>query len=211
MEKKDICIGNMECAACSASVERVLKKLDGVQNVSVNLATEKAHVEYDTTKVTLEKIEQTIVKTGFTVVQEEAEQKEIKDKSQISRKIRLILSVAITTALMILSMVFSAFPVVQCILASMVMITGYTFYTKGYKNLFLLHPNMDSLVAVGTSASYLYSLYNLLKGNETHLYFDGVATIITLVMLGKYLESRSKDKTGQAIRNLMQLQSDTAT
>jgi Cu+-exporting ATPase len=77
MEKKDICVGDMECAACSASVERVLKKLDGMQNVAVNLATEKAHVEYDPQKLSLDKIEQTIKKAGFSVIEDEAEQKEV--------------------------------------------------------------------------------------------------------------------------------------
>jgi Cu+-exporting ATPase len=102
-------------------------------------------------------------------------------------------------------------PVVQLILATLVMGCGYTFFTQGFKNLFLLHPNMDSLVAVGTTASYVYSIANMINGNHMHLYFEGVGTIITLVMLGKYMEAKSKEKTGAAIKKLMELAPETAT
>ncbi|MFA7168886.1 MAG: heavy metal translocating P-type ATPase [Sphaerochaetaceae bacterium] len=216
MEKKDICVGNMECAACSASVERVLKKLDGMQQVAVNLATEKAHVEYDPQKLSMERIEQTIRKAGFTVIENEAEQKEEKDTQMLSRRIRLWVAICISVPLMVFSMghmfgLPTFPPLVQLILATAVMGCGYTFFTLGYKNLFLLHPNMDSLVAVGTTASYLYSIANMIKGEHMHLYFEGVGTIITLVMLGKYMEAKSKDKTGTAIRKLMELAPQTAT
>ncbi|MFA6775782.1 MAG: heavy metal translocating P-type ATPase [Sphaerochaetaceae bacterium] len=216
MEKKDICVGNMECAACSASVERVLKRLDGMQQVAVNLATEKAHVEYDPQKLSMERIEQTIRKAGFTVIENEAEQKEEKDTQMLSRRIRLWVAICISVPLMVFSMghmfgLPTFPPLVQLILATAVMGCGYTFFTLGYKNLFLLHPNMDSLVAVGTTASYLYSIANMIKGEHMHLYFEGVGTIITLVMLGKYMEAKSKDKTGTAIRKLMELAPQTAT
>ena len=216
MEKKDICVGDMECAACSASVERVLKKLDGMQNVAVNLATEKAHVEYDPQKLSLDKIEQTIKKAGFSVIEDEAEQKEVRDTKMLSRKIRLWIAIAISIPLMLFSMghmfgLPTFPPVVQLILATLVMGCGYTFFTQGFKNLFLLHPNMDSLVAVGTTASYVYSIANMINGNHMHLYFEGVGTIITLVMLGKYMEAKSKEKTGAAIKKLMELAPETAT
>jgi len=216
MEKKDICVGNMECAACSASVERVLKRLDGMRQVSVNLATEKAHVEYDPDQLSMEKIEQTIRKAGFTVMEDEQEQKIKKDTQMVSRKIRLLVSIAISVPLMVFSMghmfgLPTFPPIVQMLLATLVMGCGYTFFTQGYKNLFLLHPNMDSLVAVGTTASYVYSAANMFRGEHMHLYFEGVGTIITLVMLGKYMEAKSKDKTGVAIRKLMELAPQTAT
>jgi len=216
MEKKDICVGNMECAACSASVERVLKRLDGMRQVSVNLATEKAHVEYDPDQLSMEKIEQTIRKAGFTVMEDEQEQKIKKDTQMVSRKIRLLVSIAISVPLMVFSMghmfgLPTFPPIVQMLLATLVMGCGYTFFTQGYKNLFLLHPNMDSLVAVGTTASYVYSAANMFRGEHMHLYFEGVGTIITLVMLGKYMEAKSKDKTGAAIRKLMELAPQTAT
>jgi Cu+-exporting ATPase len=134
----------------------------------------------------------------------------------LSRKIRLWIAIAISIPLMLFSMghefgLPTFPPVVQLILATLVMGCGYTFFTQGFKNLFLLHPNMDSLVAVGTTASYVYSIANMINGNHMHLYFEGVGTIITLVMLGKYMEAKSKEKTGAAIKKLMELAPETAT
>lgn len=243
MKKLVVGIGGMSCAACSAAVERSLKKLPGMDSAQVNIATEQAVMSYDDKQLDLEKIRRAIERAGFTMIErtaadEEAERQR-KALSEKSQKIRLIVAIALTVPLLYIAMgpmIFAsrgglplpsfisphvhplAFAIVQLILCIPVMICGYTFYTKGYPNLFRLKPNMDSLVAVGTTASFLYSIWGMtriISGDHMavhqSLYFEGTATIITLVMLGKYLETRSKGRTGDAIRKLMALAPATAT
>lgn len=243
MKKLVVGIGGMSCAACSAAVERSLKKLPGMESAQVNIATEQAVMDYDEKLLDIAKIRQAVERAGFTLIEqttanEEAEKirKEQREKSQ---KIRLIVAICLTVPLLYIAMgpmvLMSkgglplpsfisphvhplAFALVQLILCVPVMFCGYTFYTKGYPNLFRLKPNMDSLVAVGTTASFLYSLWGIVQiaggdhmAAHQSLYFEGTATIITLVMVGKYLETRSKGRTGDAIRKLMALAPATAT
>lgn len=236
-------IGGMSCAACSAAVERSLKKLPGMESAAVNIATEQAVMTYDEKQLDLEKIRHAVERAGFTLIEqtdadEEAERQR-KERREKSQKIRLIVAICLTVPLLYIAMgpmVFMskgglplpsfisphmhplAFAIIQLILCVPVMFCGYTFYTKGYPNLFRLKPNMDSLVAVGTTASFLYSIWGIaqIAGGDhmavhQSLYFEGTATIITLVMVGKYLETRSKGRTGEAIRKLMALVPATAT
>lgn len=233
----------MSCAACSAAVERSLKKLPGMESAAVNIATEQAVMTYDEKQLDLEKIRHAVERAGFTLIEqtdadEEAERQR-KERREKSQKIRLIVAICLTVPLLYIAMgpmVFMskgglplptfisphmhplAFAIIQLILCIPVMFCGYTFYTKGYPNLFRLKPNMDSLVAVGTTASFLYSIWGIaqIAGGDhmavhQSLYFEGTATIITLVMVGKYLETRSKGRTGEAIRKLMALVPATAT
>ncbi len=243
MKKLVVGIGGMSCAACSAAVERSLKKLPGMESAEVNIATEQAVMSYDEKQLDLEKIRHAVERAGFTLIEqtdadEEAERQR-KERREKSQKIRLIVAICLTVPLLYIAMgpmVFMskgglplpsfisphmhplAFAVIQLILCVPVMFCGYTFYTKGYPNLFRLKPNMDSLVAVGTTASFLYSIWGIVQiaGGDymavhQSLYFEGTATIITLVMVGKYLETRSKGRTGEAIRKLMALVPATAT
>ena len=223
-------IGGMTCAACSAGIERVLKKMAPVQSAQVNLATERATVTYDESALSFPQIREAIEHLGFTVVNETA-QKEAQRKAreqEVARK-KLVVSAVFTVPLLYIAMApmlpFSLpypafllpennpllFAVVQLFLCLPVMAAGYRFYTVGYSSLFHRSPNMDSLVAVGTTAAFLYSFYALCRVGlgEAHyahsLYFESVGTIITLVMLGKFLEARSKGRTGDAIKKLMGL------
>jgi Cu+-exporting ATPase len=243
MKKLVVGIGGMSCAACSAAVERSLKKLPGMATAEVNIATEQAVMTYDEKQLGLERIRQAVERAGFTLIEQTAAdedaEKERKEQREKSQKIRLTAAISLTVPLLYIAMgpmVFMssgglplpafisphvhplAFAIVQLALCVPVMFCGYTFYTKGYPNLFRLKPNMDSLVAVGTTASFLYSLWGVSQiANGNHmavhqsLYFEGTATIITLVMVGKYLETRSKGRTGEAIRKLMALAPATAT
>ncbi|NBK25629.1 MAG: cation-translocating P-type ATPase, partial [Spirochaetia bacterium] len=219
----------MTCASCSSAVERTLNKLDGVKLAQVNLATESATIEFEGDKLSLDDIKKAVSKIGYSVLEEIDENKRMKQKAKelVNLQHRLIVSSIFTVLLMILAMgpmLGLRLPIgmvtnslLQLVLAIGTMICGSAFFTKGFSSLFKREPNMDSLVALGTTASFLYSLwgiFQLFTGNMEaahHLYFEGVGTILTLVMLGRYLENRSKGKTGEAIHKLMELAPATAT
>ncbi len=223
-------IEGMTCASCSSAVERTLNKLDGVELARVNLATETATISFDEEDLNLDKIKAAVKRIGYSVTdavdaqaKEEQKKRELKDLGR-----RLIINAILTTLLMTLSMgsmvglnlPFSA-PInalLQMALATGTVIGGLAFFTKGFSLLFRREPNMDSLVAIGTTASYLYSVWGVVQiilGDHTalhnHLYFEGVGMILTLIMLGRYLEHRSKGKTGEAIQKLMELAPENAT
>lgn len=215
-------IDGMHCAACSASVERNLQKNQWVQSAYVNLATSRATVVFDETKTGFSDFEKTVTDCGFKI----ADNQEYNEDAAMRR--RLIISAVFTVPLFLTAMlpmmgVFEfltanpkLYALAQLILCIPVLICGCKFYSTGFKLLFKGAPNMDSLVALGTGAAFLYSLYSLIlvMQGDTHsmhnLYFESAAMIITLVMLGKYLEARSKGKAGEAIRNLMDLSPKTA-
>lgn len=228
-------IGGMTCAACSRAVERSLKKLDGMNDANVNLATEKANVDFDEKKIKYEDMKKAVAKAGYEVLSKEEDQNARKEKEIKEQKIRLIVSAVFSIPLFYISMapmisfiklpypqilshhthpvIFSIVAIFLCI---PVMISGYKFYTHGFPSLFKGSPNMDSLVAIGTSAAFVYSLYStylIFIGQNPHgnnLYYESAAVIITLVQFGKYLEARSKGKTGEAIKRLMGLKPKTA-
>ena len=233
--KMTLRIGGMHCAACSRAVERALKKTDGVESAAVNIATEKAVLVFDDKKLKYKDIVNTVVKAGYQVVGKEEDISEKKAKEIKEQKIRLIISAIFSIPLFYISMspmikfvklplpeilshhsnpqIFSIVAIILCI---PVMVSGYKFYTLGFPALFRGAPNMDSLVAIGTTASFVYSVYSSilsfigLNPHGDNLYYESAAVIITLVQFGKYLEARSKGKTGEAIKKLMGLQPKTA-
>ena len=238
-------IGGMSCAACAKAVERVTKKLDGVENSSVNIATEKANIEYDSSKIKVSQIKLAIEKAGYFIIEEKKEalvdeDKLRKEKEMKTLFIKFIIAVGFSIPLFYIAMgpmvpkPFGPWPVpsiieplinplnyaiIQMILVIPVMLAGYKFYINGFKSLINKNPNMDTLVAIGTSSAFLYSAYTTFKmatttmgvGHGHHqLYFESAGIIIALILLGKYLESRAKGKTGEAIKKLMGLQPKTA-
>lgn len=231
MKKITVIITGMTCAACSSTAERVLNKLESVM-ASVNLASEKAYIEYDENVISYEQLERAINDAGFAMLSEEEygrqrEQQKIREHK--IAKLKLTIAIIFSVPLFYIAMgpmiglpspVDDSTPVlyavVQLCLAVPVMISGYNFFTSGFRKLFKLHPNMDSLVAVGTTSAFLYSVYSLIEiilGDAHavhHLYFESTAIIITLVMVGKFLESNSRNKTGEAIRKLGSLAPKTA-
>ena len=233
--KMTLRIGGMHCAACSRAVERALKKTEGVESAAVNIATEKAVLVFDDKKLKYKDIVNAIVKAGYQVVGKEEDILEKKAKEIKEQKIRLIISAIFSIPLFYISMspmikfvklplpeILShhsnpqIFSIVALILCIPVMVSGYKFYTLGFPALFRGAPNMDSLVAIGTTASFVYSVYSSvlsfigLNPHGDNLYYESAAVIITLVQFGKYLEARSKGKTGEAIKKLMGLQPKTA-
>lgn len=234
--KMTLKIGGMHCAACSRAVERALKKTEGIEDANVNIATEKAVFNYDEKKLKYDDIVNVVVKAGYQVLGKEEDPAIVKAREIKEQKIRLIVSAIFSIPLFYISMApmvsFVKFPIpsflvhhinpqvfsiVAIFLCVPVMISGYKFYTLGFPALFRGSPNMDSLVAIGTTAAFSYSIYSTvlafmgLNPHGDNLYYESAAVIITLVQFGKYLEARSKGKTGEAIKKLMGLQPKTAT
>jgi Cu+-exporting ATPase len=240
-KKAELLIEGMTCAACSAAVERVTKRLDGVMNAQVNLTTNRGVFEYDPSKVKLSEIKAAIEDAGYTPRELEGEKTRDLEKERRARELkimRLRLIVAAVCAAPILYLAMShmfpglgvpipafmsphhqplVFALVQLLLTLPVMLAGSRFFTRGFKTLFKGAPNMDSLVAIGTGSAFLYSLFAAVRiymgdfSFTESLYFESAAVVITLVMLGKYLEAASKGKTSDAIKKLMQLRPTTAT
>ena len=236
MEVKTFKVYGMTCSACASRVERVTRKLKGVKDASVNFATEKLTVTVEKNKISYEKLKTTIDKAGYRLVEEINLKTETKEVSESRRLFnRFIISLAFTVPLLIISMGHMIgmpllsiinpkinplnFALVQFVLTLIVMITGYKFYKIGIKNLFKLAPNMDSLISVSTLAAFIYgifAIYKIIIGDNPHdyamhLYFESIATILTLITLGKYLEAVSKGKTSEAIKKLMGLAPKVAT
>ena len=229
-------IEGMTCSACANRVEKVTKKILGVENAVVNFATEKLSISYDADVINFGDIKAKVEKAGYKLIRED-EQKVEEKRKKLDEKgklfWRLILSLIFALPLLTITMGHMVgmplpniidpmmnplnFAIIQLVLTIPVMIIGYKFYYIGYKNLFKLSPNMDSLIAIGTSAAFIYSLYGTYKiytGDASYsmsLYYEAAVTILALITLGKYLEAISKGKTSQAIKKLMGLAPKTAT
>ncbi|MDD2361987.1 MAG: heavy metal translocating P-type ATPase [Oscillospiraceae bacterium] len=241
MSKEILKISGMSCASCAQSVEKALKKTEGVLYASVNIATEKATVEYNSSVILLSGIKQVIESAGYKALNIEnkssVDQDKIRKEKEIrTLRIKFIISAVFSIPLLYLAMVpmipglpFSvpgfldpthhplSYAVAQIILVTPIIIAGYKFYTEGFKAIMRKSPNMDSLIALGTSAAVIYSLYSTYRiaVGETHvvhegLYFESAGVIITLILLGKSLEAVSKGKTSEAIKKLIGLAPKTA-
>ena len=233
-------IKGMHCAACSSRIERVVGNLEGVTHCSVNLATEKAKIDYDPLTITITAIEEAVAGLGFSaeVVTVESDDagnvQEAFDKLQ-GMKNRLLPAFILALLILCLSMAnmvgvtlpeivdpdCSPFThaAIQFLLLLPVLYLGKNFYLNGIPALLRGGPNMDSLIAIGTGAAFVYSTWNLVEislgidpiARAHDLYFESAAMLIALVSLGKYLEARSKARTTDAIRQLLQLAPETAT
>jgi len=233
-------IAGMTCASCSARIEKQVGKLEGVSLANVNFATEKGVFTYDPDKIRLSQIKAAIQKAGYTPLEIETTQAVDEDQARKDRAIRVlwtkfIVSAAFSVPLLYLAMGHMIpswkapipafidpmqhplnFALAQIILTVPIVAAGYRFYTVGFKNIWHRSPNMDSLIAMGTSAAILYSLYStwqIIAGDHaaaSHLYFETAGVIITLILLGKTLEAISKGKTSEAIKKLMGLRPKSA-
>ncbi len=241
VKKQQLNIGGMTCAACSASVAKAVNDLDGV-NASVNLATETLSFEIpDDSKYGVNDIESAVINTGYKVVHfaEDAEANDIhllkrkqKEKEYISLKNDLILSFLFLFPLLILAMgpmLGLAIPTIispdkeafnnallQLLLTLPIMYAGRRFFSSGLRTLRLLHPNMDSLVALGSGAAFIYGVFSVImiaNGYDHYvhqLYFESAAVIITLILLGKFFEFKAKRRTSESIEKLLQLSPESA-
>lgn len=233
LEKTEFDITGMTCAACSARIEKVLNKQDGIQYATVNLALEKATIEYAPGTITTDQIIKKVDSIGYgaTVKNDENQEEQTDHKLQeIQKQKRKFIWSLLLSLPLLWSMVshfeFTSFiplpeilmnPWVQMALATPVQfIIGKQFYVGAYKALINKSANMDVLVALGTSAAYFYSVFLAYQsiGSGMHmveLYFETSAILITLIILGKMFEAKAKGRSSEAIKKLMGLQAKTAT
>lgn len=232
--KKKYYVEGMTCAACVAHVEKAVSKIKDVDEVSVNLFSKELFV--DAKCDVTDKIINNVSKAGYLVVLEEDYTKE-EDKKDY-KKIKLIISIIASIVLMYFAMgSMMGLPVfgfmkdmnnaillvtIQIVLALIVIVLNFNYFLNGFKKLFILNPNMDSLIAIGSSCSFIFSMYSfilicinkndlvLVKELVHNLYFDSSAMILALVSLGKFLEGRSTKKTQKAISDLVKLVPETA-
>lgn len=228
---KEYKITGMTCAACARAVERTVKKLEGVEEAHVNIATEKLAITYNAKMLEEKNLIAAIEKAGYGVLTEEMEPESRED--QIGKlKLRFILSLIFVIPLFYISMGHmvglplpmilnpqfnpSNYAFIQFALTTPILIIGYHFFEKGFKALFKMMPNMDSLVAIGSLSAYMYGVFAIIQiyKGQTHyvhqLYFESAGVILTLITLGKLLEAISRGKTSKAIENLIKLAPETA-
>jgi len=226
-------IEGMTCTACANAVEKATSKTEGVKNAVVNYASEKLTIEYDSDLVSLADLKRVVEDTGYKLVVEKKDQNKLTNDNAIkSLKFRFVMSAIFTISLLYIAMgpmigipIFKFLDpninpinnvIVQASLTIPVIIFGYKFYKVGFKTLIKRNPNMDSLIALGTSAAFIYGIFALIRilgGDHSFvhkLYFESAAVILTLITLGKYFEAISKGKTSEAIKKLMGLTPKTA-
>ncbi len=234
-------VGGMTCAACAQRIEKGIKKLNGVASVSVNFVTEKVTVVYDPHLVRLSVIRESIEKAGYKAKETNKIDAAEEDRARKQKEIKVLWTKFIVAASFSLPLLYIAmvpmltnwvmlpypeglnpmnysliYALLQLVLVMPVIGVGYKFYTVGFKALWNRSPNMDSLIAIGTTAAVVYSIYNtwqIANGRfkwVEYLYFETAGVIITLILLGKTLEAVSKGRTSEAIKKLMGLAPKTA-
>ncbi|MEL7610158.1 MAG: heavy metal translocating P-type ATPase [Bacillota bacterium] len=235
-------IGGMTCAACAQRVEKAIKKLEGVKSASVNLATEKATVLYDPKRIRPSSIRRAVEGAGYRALEVSKSSAADEDRARRQKQIKTLWTKFIIAAAFALPLLYiamapmisfggarlpfpqvidpmanpTAYALLELFLTLPILGAGYKFYTVGFKALVRRSPNMDSLIAIGTTAAVAYSVWSvirLLGGDHMaveSLYFESAGVIIALVLLGKSLEAVSKGRTGEAIKKLMGLAPKTA-
>ncbi|HHW14544.1 MAG TPA: cation-translocating P-type ATPase, partial [Firmicutes bacterium] len=226
--KATLKIGGMSCASCAVRIEKALSELPGVEEANVNLALERATVKYDPSKVDVERLKRVVTDTGYTIRSDtgsegqsdaDRERKERETEIRQQRR-RFAFSAALSLPLLyyMFGMLFRL-PMpdllmnhwFQFALATPVQfVAGWHYYRGAYHALKGGAANMDVLIALGTSAAYLYSTVITVTGARADVYFEASSLIIALITLGKLLEAIAKGRTSEAIKKLMGLQAKTA-
>lgn len=233
MQKAILKILGMHCASCALNIENALKKESGIKSANVNFASEKLYLEFDQIKISPATVKKIIKELGYQALEETFEStrhdhhKEIMAQETGKLKKRFILSFVFSLPIIYMIMgemlglpipkIFENYGIIiQLILASAVIAFSFNIWASGFKNLWRLTPNMDSLIFIGTAVAYFYSLVvsllMFLKIKvEVHLYYESAALILVFISLGKYLEALTKGKTSEAIKKLIGLQPREAT
>lgn len=226
--KEKFTVTGMTCSACSAGIERALNRIDGVETAEVSLMGERLSVAYDESKVSRETITQTVLGLGYGIKEYDEAALQAKKPQANPLKRRFFLSLVFLLPLIYFSMggmINLPQPsahisyVAQAVLSLFIIVINFKFFTSGTKALFKRVPNMDTLVAMGSAVSYLYSLVvtvlYFMRETHTehapHLFYESAAMILTLVTLGKWLEEKSKRKTGDEVEKLIALMPNTVT
>ena len=225
MKKVLLKIDGMTCSACSSGLEKYLNKQDGIVQASVNLIMNNANIEYDDTKLTLEQVEKFVEKAGFESLGIDNFEKQEKKKS--NQKYALIALTVISIIILYISMAqmvgLPALPYLSMmehplnyaiclfVLTTICITFGWDIIKNGYKNLIHKTPNMDTLVMVGVLASYIYSIYGTIETIQGHtmhvhsLYFESSAIVIFFIKIGRYIENKNKDRSKEALSQLMSI------
>ncbi|MCI9293564.1 MAG: copper-translocating P-type ATPase [Erysipelotrichaceae bacterium] len=229
----ELSISGMHCAACAASIERSISKMEGVKRINVNLVMNRASLLYDAGKIKRTEIMDKIAQLGFQAEVLQGSKQEIETPKR-DTKIYVTLLLAFVLLYIGMSHMLGNitlplpaiihyetnpmnFAFIQFVLATAILMLGFSFFTRGIKALFHGAPNMDTLVAIGTGSAYVYSLYSLMQvmQGQLHyvheLYFESAGVVVALVMFGKHLEAKSKEKTTGAISSLLSLRPEEAT
>ena len=231
MKKVLLKIDGMTCSACSSGLEKYLNKQDGIKIATVNLVMNNANIEYDDKKLTLEQVEKFVEKAGFASLGIDNFEKEEKKKS--NEKYKLIWISVISIVILYISMSHMVgLPVISflnmmthpinyaislLVLTTIVLLFGKDIIKNGYKNLIHKTPNMDTLVMIGVLASYIYSIYGTIRILQGHtmyvekLYYESAAVVIFFIKIGKFVENKNKDKTKEALQELMTITPNNAT
>jgi P-type Cu+ transporter len=238
-EKISLPVEGMTCASCVARVEKTVKKFEGVSNVNVNLATEKVTIDFDPAVVDLNKLAETVEDIGYKLdlsvlkkqksIQQESSDYVDSHLKELKSELLFAIILTIPIAIINMGMMWEGFflnnfltidqtnKILLLLTTPVIFISGKRFYKIFWNNLKHFTADMNSLVAIGTGAAYLFSLTITLfpeillnKNHNYHVYFDTTAVIITLILLGRWLESNAKSKTGSAIKKLIELQPKTA-
>ncbi len=234
---KTLRLEGMTCDSCAKNIERITRKINGVIESNVNFATEKLTISFEPSLANTADIKKAIAKGGYKALEEESNvdtDKERKEKEIKALWNRFLISAIFGVPLLLIAMIpmitgrlnfmlpgiidpmrhLRGYAILELILVLPIMVTGRRYFVVGFKSLARLSPNMDSLISMGTSAAFLYSIfavYEILLGNTGYqMYFESAGVILTLITLGKYLESVTKGKTSEAIKKLMGLQPKTA-
>lgn len=230
MKKVLLKIDGMTCSACSTGLEKYLNKQDGIKQATVNLIMNNANIEYDDRKLNLEQVEKFVEKAGFLSLGIDNFEKEEKKKTNEKYKILAITVISILVLYISMShmvglpvipflnmMIYPVnYAISLFILTTIVLILGKDILRNGYKNLIHKTPNMDTLVMIGVLASYIYSIYGtiqILTGHPMHveeLYYESSAVVIFFIEIGRYIENKNKDKTKEALQQLMTITPNNA-
>lgn len=222
----------MHCASCAGRVQRALSALPGVQECVVNFATESATVEHDSRRSTLEQLRRAVEEVGYRAYTDETEQRRVREREALEKlKSKISVAVVLSLPVFLLEMGSHLFPplhhwiqsnlgvlnlYLQFALTSLLLIgPGRELVASGLRALYRLEPDMNSLVALGSLAAYGYSLIatflpSLIPSGDRSVYFESASLIVTLILVGKYFESRAKGKAGEAIERLLSLSPDVA-
>ncbi len=233
MKEQKFNITGMMCSACQAHVENAVKKLDGIDTVSVNLLANTMDASYDETKLNNKKIINAVRKAGYGAKEFSRDNDEYSENAD-KTKTQLILSIAFLIPLMFVSMShmfgihipflnnMTILGIVEILLLVPILFLNRKYFINGFKSLFKLNPNMDALIALGAGVSVAYSIYNFIiaiinnadvmtaESLGIHYYFESAGMILTFITIGKFLESKSKSKTSSAISKLIKLTPKTA-
>ncbi len=225
-QQTTLSLRKMHCASCAQLIERQLNKTPGVEKASVNYGTERAHVIHDQSQATIDKLIQRVQEIGYNAseLKDDSQARQSEDMARAkeisSVKVKFIISVLLALPVLILSMGMNVIPQIeeipyrgwlQFLFATPIQFwAGWQFYRGFWGALKARTANMDSLIAIGTSAAYLYSILVVFGLVDGEVYFEIGSILITLVLLGKWLEARAKGKAGEAIKKLIGLAPKTA-